>query len=118
MAPKRDKPAEILPNNLPTFDYLGKFTLTRGDIVWIKSKSTYTDKDGVVHKTGVTGRYVFSGVAGKDGIFVRELRESSLIYVYLGKERTVELTGTILRPHILSLPKKKVPKSAKSNKTK
>lgn len=95
-----------------TYNYLDKFTLTKGDKVKVTSKSYYLDSEGNKQKTGISGVYTFL-CAVKDGILVAEPETSGAIFVYLGKSRKLELTGTQLEPHILSLPvgkKKKVKK--------
>jgi hypothetical protein len=36
---------------------------------------------------------------------VRENNKTATIFVFLGEERKLELTGSVLKPHILKLPK-------------
>jgi hypothetical protein len=106
--PVIERPPEV-------YNYLDKFTLHKGDRVIIKSRSYYLDSEGNKVKTGVTGTYRFSCVV-KEGIMVVSADSSAGIYVFLGKDRKVEGTGTYLRAHILSLPaepRKKIKRAKK-----
>lgn len=94
-------PAIVRPPE--TFNYLGKFTLNKGDLVKVQSQSYYIDAAGVKHRAGVHGIYKFV-CAVNSGILVRENNSQTTIFVFLGEERKLELTGTILKPHILKLP--------------
>lgn len=89
-----------------TFNYEGKFILTKGQEVEIQSKSYYKDSKGVKHRTGIQGTFIFI-CAVAQGILVRKRDEVTPIFVYLSEPRKLELTESVLAPHILKLPKKK-----------
>lgn len=88
------------------YNYQNKFTLNKGDKVEITSKSYYEDGNGVRHRSGISGIYTFV-CAVAQGILVRENNKLASIFVYLGPDRDLELTGTKLRAHVLKLPKVK-----------
>lgn len=95
----------LIPRPLEEFNYLDKFTIRKGDKLKIKSHSYYLDLAGVKHYSGVSGTYIFLCVV-KDGILVREENGHASIFVYMGEQRTLP-TGTVQKPHSLSLPKKR-----------
>jgi hypothetical protein len=88
------------------YNYQNKFTLNKGDKVEITSKSYYEDGNGVRHRSGISGIYTFV-CAVAQGILVRENNKTATIFVFLGEERKLELTGSVLKPHVLKLPKVK-----------
>lgn len=118
MSKKPEKPP-VLTRPPETFNYLGKFTLNKGDKVRISSQSYYVDASGKKRRAGVSGTYIFV-CAVSSGILVKEKQTSQqTTFIYLGEERSLELTGTTLKPHILKLPvKPKGKKNAVHNSTK
>lgn len=91
-----------------TYDYEGKFTLSKGDTFMCAPRSYYIDNEGIRHIVGAKGKYTFLRTA-QDGILGVLAGTMSTEYIYMGPERQSELTGTILRAHKLTIPKKKTP---------
>jgi hypothetical protein len=93
-----------------SYDYQGKFILTRGDVFECRPRSYYMNQKGIKRMVGVKGRYIFVSVA-EDGIIARRSGNISTEYIYLGPERVSEVTGAVMKPHVLTIPKK--PKAEK-----
>lgn len=106
---KRIEPPEI-SRPPEVYNYLGKFTLKKGDQVQIKSQSYYIDSKGRKCRAGLSGLFVFV-CAVSSGILVREPGSNTTQFAFMGEEKTLELTGSVLKPHILKIPKQKRIKS-------